>query len=168
MSSNRIISEWFEQYSDDIYHFLLYRFGSTDIEDLVQEVFIKAIKGFHAYEEKASPKTWLFSIARNVAVDEYRKRKRLNLGKMIPFEHLHEPKSENTPENILQLQKEHADLFKAIQALKPNYRDVIILRGIKELSVAETAEILKWSENKVRTTLHRARKVLLQKLGGLI
>lgn len=167
MSSNRIITDWFEQYSDDIYHFLLYRTHSLDVEDLVQEVFIKAIKGYESYQEKASPKTWLLSIARNVAIDEYRKKTRLKWRNIIPFEEKHEPKLNQTPENIFQAKKEFKELYDAIQSLKPNYRDIIILRGMKELTVAETAQVLNWSENKVRSTYHRARKALLQKLGGI-
>ncbi|MFC0472450.1 sigma-70 family RNA polymerase sigma factor [Halalkalibacter kiskunsagensis] len=74
MSSHNKISDWFYQYSNDIYHYLLYRFGSTDVEDLVQEVFIRAMMGYDSFRSDSSPKTWLFTIARNVAIDENRKK----------------------------------------------------------------------------------------------
>lgn len=57
-------------------------------------------------------------------------------------------------------------LYQAVQSLKANYRDVIILRGIKELSVSETASILNWTENKVRINYHRALKILQKSEGG--
>lgn len=158
MTSEKI-SEWFYQYNKDIYHFLLYYIGSGDIEDLVQEVFIRAIKGFEAYQGKSSPKTWLLSIARNVGIDEVRKRKRNKWKHVIGFGD-YEPTEENTPEKMLQLNEKNKRLYQVIQALKSNYRDVIILRAIKEQSVSETATILGWSENKVRITYHRALKVL--------
>ncbi|MBB2482931.1 RNA polymerase sigma factor [Bacillus sp. APMAM] len=66
MDSKKIISDWFHQYSDDIYQFFLYRIRPSDVEDLVQEVFIRAIKGLQSFQGNSSPKTWLFSIARNV------------------------------------------------------------------------------------------------------
>ncbi|MEH7885337.1 RNA polymerase sigma factor [Bacillus sp. JJ1609] len=157
MMSNKI-SEWFYLYNKDIYHFLVYYIGSTDVEDLVQEVFIRAIKGFDTYQKKSSPKTWLFSIARNVGIDEIRKRKRSRVKQMIWF--WDEQTNKETPEKILQLNEDNKLLYQAIQSLKANYRDVIILRGIKELSVSETASILNWNENKVRTTYHRALKSL--------
>jgi RNA polymerase sigma-70 factor, ECF subfamily len=69
---NTRISEWFHQYSNDLYQFLIYYLGSSDVEDLVQEVFIRAIKNMDSFEEKSSPKTWLFSIARHIAIDEIR------------------------------------------------------------------------------------------------
>ena len=67
---------------------------------------------------------------------------------------------------ILQINENNRLLYQAIQSLKANYRDVIILRGIKELSVSETASILNWNENKVRTTYHRALKSLQKYIGG--
>ena len=157
MISNKI-SEWFYLYNKDIYHFLVYYIGSNDVEDLVQEVFIRAIKGFDTYQEKSSPKTWLFSIARHVGIDEIRKRKRLRVKQMIRF--WDDPSDKASPEEILQLNENNRLLYQAVQSLKANYRDVIILRGIKELSVSETASILNWTENKVRITYHRALKIL--------
>lgn len=161
---NKIISDWFYQYSDDIYHYLIYKLGSTDVEDLVQDVFIRAIKGFDSFKGNASPKTWLISIARHVAIDEVRKRKS---AKFKTMQISNSKNYENSPEMILSQMETNKELFLAIQLLKPNYRDVIILRAIKELSVGETADILNWSENKVRITFHRALKAL-KKVRGLL
>jgi RNA polymerase sigma-70 factor, ECF subfamily len=165
MNSNQI-SEWFYLYNKDIYHFLVYYTGSGDVEDLVQEVFIRAIKGFDTYEKKSSPKTWLFSIARNVGIDEIRKRKRIGMKQIIRF--WEEQTDKETPEKLLQLNENNRLLYEAIQSLKQNYREVIILRGIKELSVSETASILNWNENKVRITYHRALKTLQKSKGDFL
>ena len=100
MISNEI-SEWFYLYNKDIYHFLVYYIGSSDVEDLVQEVFIRAIKGFDTFQKKSSPKTWLFSIARHVGIDEIRKRKRLRMKQMKWL--WDEQPNKETPEKILQL-----------------------------------------------------------------
>ncbi|MEC1523334.1 RNA polymerase sigma factor [Neobacillus niacini] len=164
MNSDKI-SEWYYLYNKDIYNFLVYYIGSSDVEDLVQEVFIRAIKGFDAFQNKSSPKTWLLSIARNVGIDEMRKRKRLRMKQMNWFRQ-DERSDKETPEKMLQLNENNQLLYLAIQSLKTNYRDVIILRGIKELSVSETSSILNWNENKVRTTYHRALKSLQNRIGG--
>lgn len=156
------ISEWFYQYNKDIYHFLFYYVGSGDIDDLVQEVFIRSIKGFNTFQSKSSVKTWLFSIARNVGIDEIRKRKRTRMINVFSFRG-NEFKAEKTPEVMFTLNENNRNLYQVIQSLKSNYRDVIILRAIKELSVSETADILNWSENKVRITYHRALKALREK-----
>ncbi|GEL76593.1 RNA polymerase sigma factor [Tenuibacillus multivorans] len=160
------ISEWFYLYSKDIYHFLLYYVGSGDIEDLVQEVFIRAIKGFDTYQENSSPKTWLFSIARHVGIDELRRRKRSRIKNAIGIGD-YEPTEDRTPEKVLQLNENHKELYQVIQSLKANYRDVIILRAIKEMSVSETAVTLNWNENKVRITYHRALKALKKERDGI-
>ena len=157
------ISEWFYKYNKDIYHYLIYFTGSHDVEDLVQEVFYRAIKGFESYDGRSTPKTWLFGIARHVGIDEIRKRKRLKLKDKISIGKEHEPKEEVTPEDLFFINENQRVLYKAILSLKDNYRDVVILRGIKELSVTEVSEILGWNENKVRITFHRALKAL-QKL----
>ncbi|PLS16510.1 RNA polymerase [Bacillus sp. M6-12] len=164
--NNADILEWFELYSDDIYQFLFYRVGSADVEDLVQEVFLKAIKGQNSYQEKSNPKTWLYSIARNVAADEVRKRNRF-WKKKIRLKSEVYPIGCKSPEEILLVNEENRSLFLAIQSLRPSYREVLILRGIKGLSVTEAALALDWGEKKVRSTYHRARKALNQQLGGL-
>jgi RNA polymerase sigma-70 factor, ECF subfamily len=156
---NTRISDWFHQYSNDLYQFLIYYIGSSDVEDLVQEVFIRAIKNMDSFEEKSSPKTWLFSIARHIAKDEIRRKQRLKIKNLILMGN-QEMQQSKTPESFLNLSETNKDLYNAIQQLKKNYRDVIILRGIKELSVEETAEILNWKNEKVRLTFHRAIKAL--------
>ncbi|MDG5788835.1 RNA polymerase sigma factor [Evansella sp. AB-P1] len=164
MSKQQIISDWFHQYSDDIYHFLIYRMGYVDVEDVVQEVFIRAIKGLDSFQGDSHPKTWLFTIARNTAVDEIRKRSRNKWKSYLTFDAKQEPIVEETPEKIIESSEENKELYLAIQSLKTNYREVVILRGIKDLSVKETSLILNWSENKVRSTFHRAKKVLQKEL----
>ncbi|MFS0861936.1 RNA polymerase sigma factor [Fredinandcohnia sp. 179-A 10B2 NHS] len=158
MDSDKV-TEWFYQYSKDIYHFLVYYVGSGDIEDLVQEVFIRAIKGIETYESKSSVKTWLFSIARHVGIDEIRKRKRTRIKNLISFTG-YGTNEETIPDIMLEMNENNRNLYHAINSLKSNYRDVIILRAIKEMTVSETAVILNWNENKVRITYHRALKAL--------
>ncbi|CQR47198.1 RNA polymerase sigma factor SigX [Paraliobacillus sp. PM-2] len=153
MTTSSKISEWFYAYNKDIYHFLLYYIGSGDIDDLVQEVFIKAIKGVDTYKEQSSPKTWLLSIARNVGIDELRKRKRERLKQQIAQEY-YEMKDEKTPDIFLYLDERKQHLYQVIHSLKPSYRDVIILRAIKELTIAETSDVLHWPQSKVRITYH--------------
>ncbi|MBS4197332.1 RNA polymerase sigma factor [Lederbergia citri] len=161
--SSLIISEWFHLYSNDVYNYLVYYTGSMDVEDLVQEVFIKVIKGLKSYKGESSPKTWIFSIARNVAIDDARKR---NKKKKLSFDEQMITSDGETPEKIFLQNEAKQSLYTAIQMLKSNYREVIILRGIKEMSVSETAEILNWKEEKVRSTYSRALKSLRKLQGG--
>ncbi|OZM58271.1 hypothetical protein CIB95_01485 [Lottiidibacillus patelloidae] len=157
------ISSWFENYSDDIYHYLVYYTGRKDVEDLVQEVFIKAMKGIDGYKGSSSPKTWLISIARNTAITEIRKQKVL---RFVPFAEGIEIKDERkiNPEIISEEKETYASLLRAISKLRKPYRDVILLRKISELNVEETAAVLGWKVEKVNLTLHRALKALEKEL----
>ncbi|RHW41518.1 RNA polymerase sigma factor [Neobacillus notoginsengisoli] len=166
MLRKEIISEWFQQYSHDVYNFLIYYTGKRDVEDLVQETFIKALKGLERFNYNSSPKTWLFTIARNLAIDDARKKKNRIWDKITRFEQQPEGVDSETPETIFEANEQAEELLAAIQKLKQNYREVVILRGIKELSVAETAAVLNWTEDMVRTNYHRALKVLRNQRGG--
>ncbi|SHM53878.1 RNA polymerase sigma factor [Gracilibacillus kekensis] len=152
-----LITDWFDAYADDVYRFLIYYTSTSDVEDLVQEVFIKAIDRYDSFKGDASPKTWLISIARNLAIDEARKNKRKDWRKLIKS---YESKVDISPEDKHLISERKLELHQAISKLKQDYRDVVILRGIEELSVMETATILKWSDSKVRVTFHRALKAL--------
>lgn len=162
MTTTSKLSEWFYAYNKDVYRFLLYYIGSGDIDDLVQEVFIRAIKGMDSYKGQSSPKTWLISIARNVGIDELRKRKRDQLKKEAAITY-YEEENETSPDVFLYLNESNQHLYRVIHSLKANYRDVVILRAIKELTIAETADVLNWTESKVRSTYHRALKALEKK-----
>jgi RNA polymerase sigma-70 factor, ECF subfamily len=151
------IEQWFVAYSNDIYRFLVYYTGRTDIDDLVQETFIRALKAIPK-TEVVHPKTWLMAIARNVAIDEKRKTKLISWLPDIFLQHL--VSRDKTPEESLELSENKRILYAIINRLKPSYRDVLILRGIKGLSSRETAEVLGWSEAKVNITLHRAMKAV--------
>jgi RNA polymerase sigma-70 factor (ECF subfamily) len=156
------IEQWFLRYSHDIYKFLVYYTGNRDVEDLVQEVFIKAIKALGTFEGRAQPKTWLLAIARNTAID-YERKKRFR--SWLPESLLRNVKTEErTPEEMLDLNEEKKELYEALQQLKQSYREVLILRGIKGLSPIEAAMVLNWSESKVNVTFHRALKALQSSL----
>lgn len=152
------LEQWFIEYSHDVYHFLIYYTGKSDVEDLVQEVYIKALHNLHHFKGDSSPKTWLITIARNLAIDLHRKKR---LAQYLPEQLLRAfPSNIRTPEQELELKEEFQVLYQAIRQLKRSYRDVVLLRGIQELTTEETAEILGWSTNRVNVTLHRAIKEL--------
>ncbi|TQR31521.1 RNA polymerase sigma factor [Brevibacillus brevis] len=154
------IEQWFLTYSQDVYRFLVYYTGRTDIDDLIQETFIRALKAMQGTEVE-NPKTWLFAIARNVAIDERRKAKLISWLPDIFLQHL--VSQDKTPEESLMLSENKRLLYEMINQLKSSYRDVLILRGIKGLSSKETAEVLGWTEAKVNLTLHRAMKAIQNK-----
>ncbi|MGM8215487.1 RNA polymerase sigma factor [Bacillaceae bacterium W0354] len=152
------INNWYHEYSNDLYQYIVYLIRDTDqAKDLLQDTFLQAYKNMHTFKQK-NPKGWLFKISRNLTIDYIRKKH--------PIYYLMDtiPNMEKTPDHILHMNESNKELYTALDQLKRSYRDVILLRKIKDFSVIETAEILGWNESKVRTTLSRAMKALRNQL----
>ena len=155
--TNRKIEEWFQLYEGDITSFLIYYTGSMDVEDLVQETFMIAMKKMYVFKEQANPKTWLISIARNKVIDDYRRRK---VWEKIKYSLLGEQKISKGLEERAIINQEIVHLYKAIHQLSPRYKEVVILRGILELAPKEVSEVLRTNVNHVNVMYHRALKRL--------
>lgn len=156
------ITEWYQQHGDSVFRYILLMVRDhQQAEDLTQETFIKAFRSYDSFERKANPKTWLFRIAHNVTIDFIRKQKPLELLKEL----LLLGKSANAaPEGIVEIKENSTELYDALGQLKAPYREVIVLRKIREFSIQETGEILNWSESKVKNTLSRALSALEKQL----
>jgi len=161
------LTEWFDSYGESLLTYILLMVRDyQQAEDLTQETFIKAYKHYQQFENKSSLKTWLFSIAHNVTKDYFRKKHPLQHYLGLTME---EKDYKPIPEQIVVMNLQTEKLYNAIQQLKPSYRQVIILRKLKEFSTVETAFVLNWSESKVKMTLKRALVELKNELikGGV-
>lgn len=159
--TDQTLEELFDQYSGLIYRYILLMINhKEEAEDLTQEVFIRAYKGLDHFRGQSSYKTWLYSIARNITYDHYRKKKMVSAFKNI----LQSQSEELFPDEIVEMKEQSRFLHQAILELKLPYREIIILRKIKGYPISETAMILGWTEAKVKTTLHRALKSLKKQL----
>ncbi|MFS0688954.1 RNA polymerase sigma factor [Sporosarcina sp. 179-K 8C2 HS] len=146
----------YNEYSDNVFRYIFYMVNDPHVaEDLTQDSFIKVYKNLHTFKFKSNINTWVFKISRNVTLD-YLKRKKL----VTFFNHdalINNVKSENKTviEAIVQSEEIKA-LYSSLQNLKKDYREVLVLRKINECSIRETAIILNWSENKVKSMTSRA------------
>lgn len=153
------VMEWYETYYEDIYRFILFMIGDRQCcEDFVHDTFVRAFTSFDRFEDRSNVKTWLFSIAKHLVMDEIRKRRRRRVfaafiaDKDIP--------SPFDMEQYVANRDAMERMLDAIQMLKPEYRLVITLKKIEECSTKEITEILGWSDTKVRKTLSRALAAL--------
>lgn len=160
LSREKQIEDWFNRYVNDVYNFLIYYLGHKDVEDIVQDVFIKVISS-KKFESIHTPKTYLFTIARNTAIDHIRKSKRFKLEFEDEMQGV--PAQDPSPESLLLAREEHNVFLEHITRLKRSYKDVLVLRLINELSFKEIADTLHWSEAKVKTTYYRAIRKLKEK-----
>ncbi|QTD42873.1 RNA polymerase sigma factor [Sporosarcina sp. Te-1] len=147
------IEEWFHLYERDITSYLIYFTGRFDVEDYVQETFLIALQKRTSFNHRSHPRTWLISIARNRVVDTFRRKQVWE--RLMPFLHI-PPTVQNSLEAALIATHDQQLLYQAIAKLSARYRDVVILRGILEMSVSETARVMHCSENYVRVLFHRA------------
>jgi len=157
------ILEIYNMYYLDVYRFLIVFTGNrSDAEDFTQEVFIRVLHNLSELNRISHLKAWVMSIAKNVAIDHYRKRRWLvYLSEKVLW---NEITAEKEPDVMLEQDELKKYVHAAISKLKPPFRAVVILRGINEFSIKETAEILQCSESKVKVNYHRALKELRRKL----
>src|ERR1700735_2691215 len=166
-------TELVEKYKQPLVNFICrYLRDETEAEDLAQNVFLQVYKSRARYERTAKFSTWLFTIARNLCLNEIRRRSR------HPAESLEEthPENEDQPsrqyedkkvflptENVL-----HGELKKkseeALAVLPENQRPAILLCRQDELSYEEIAEVLDCSLSATKSLIHRGREALKEKL----
>ena len=164
---NDTFDRLYNDYHTTLFQFLFYMVKNRAVaEELVQEVYIKVLRSYHSYEERSNEKTWLLTIARNVAIDYLRTNNRRTSRWLSKFEFNKQNTKDDTPlpEEIVMQKEEIRAIYHSLKNCTLDQQQVLILRYIQEFSVNETAEVLEWSVSKVTTTQHRAIKALRELL----
>ncbi len=134
-------------------------------EDLAQTVFIKIYRAAERYEHRAKFSTFLFHVARRVLLNEFRRQKRKPMEYVDPTDFKYEVVDD--PETQRRL-AEIEELFqKAIVELPEKHRTALLLYKQQQLSYQEIAEVMKASENAVKTWIFRARTRLKLEMEAL-
>lgn len=168
---------------DQLYHkemiphmSLLYNYAlrltnnEDDAKDLIQDTYLKAYRFIDKYEHDTNAKAWLFRILKNSFINNYRKNSRIpdqvEYTEVEEFVDLLKDQSAPTTDmrkdmydNLL-----GDDVMRAIESLNEEFRTIIILSDIEEMTYEEIAEILEIPLGTVRSRLHRARKAMQEKL----
>lgn len=145
--------EIYERYAKLIFKYLYSQLSSReDAEDLTEDVFLRVWDSLGRYQDKGFPfSAYLFRIARNALIDHYRRSKNSEL----PIEDMQIVANSNPAEKATS-NLVHEELREVLDQLKDDYRDVLILRFLSELSPAETAQIMDRSVGAIRVLQHRA------------
>jgi RNA polymerase sigma-70 factor (ECF subfamily) len=152
----------YDSYVTQIYRFIYFKVSSQhDAEDLTSEVFLKAWNYIVSKEESVENlKALLYRIARNLVIDFYRsKAKREYVREEEVLFNIEDDRQQSFLDDI-DNRAGVKDVELVLRKVKDEYREIIILRFIEELSISEIAKILNKSKGSVRVTLHRALKVI--------
>ena len=151
------IEEVYKQYSNTVYKYLFCLTGKEEIaEDLTQETFAIAIKQINKFRRDCKISVWLCQIAKHLWYKELKKSKK---NKNISINDLNEEIEEaQTTEDIICEKEEKLKLFKDMQKLDEQSKEVMYLRMVGNLNFIEIGEILGKTPNWARVTFYRAKQ----------
>jgi RNA polymerase sigma-70 factor (ECF subfamily) len=147
---------------DSLYNFARWLTQNREeAEDLVQETFVKALKGFASFQQGTNFRAWMYRILRNTFLTS---RTGLAATRTVPLESEGEGQvvavSRETPESILLEQAGQQRIQAALEQVPVIFREVLLLCDVEEMSYLETADTLGVPIGTVMSRLHRARKAL--------
>lgn len=139
-------------YSPMVHGILLARVPRSEVDDLVQDIFLVALKRLHTLRDTNAFGGWLAMIARNRAMDFYRQSRA----------------TEELPEDIAGrsfLDTEAREVLAVIRQLPEAYRETLVLRLVEGMTGPEIAQRTGLKAESVRVNLHRGMKILRERLG---
>ena len=168
----RAYVELVNRYKDRLFNFVVQFLGDVEqAEDVVQDTMIRLYEKKHYYKEIAKFSTWIYTIARNLANTELRKRKRRKttyLSQMSKEERQYEiPAIQDDVDQSLHNEFIQDRIKSAISKLPEHYKMVIILRDIQELSYDDISNIVGVPLGTIKSRINRARLQLQADLQDL-
>lgn len=152
----------FNRYADSIRRLYAKRVGNADdVDDLLQETFIKVFMNLSRYDSAYTFGQWLYVIARNTFIDYVRRRR-----DSLPIDQLTSGIASAssggtvTPEQSVINQQQRMRIDHHLSRMTPRYRELIELRFFREFSYDEIANKLSLPLGTVKTQIHRAREQL--------
>jgi RNA polymerase sigma-70 factor (ECF subfamily) len=125
----------------------------TEVEEVVQDTFVRAFASLEGFRKASSLRTWLFSIARNLCRDRARSNRRGRL--VVPIEEAH-ALTVHDPLSAAVATETESRLFAAMEKLTETQRAVFTLRVTEGLSYREIADVVKTTEGAARVHYHNA------------
>ena len=175
VSEERLPPETFEQLAmphfERLYNFACWlTHDRQEAEDLVQEAYTKALKGFSSFQPGTNFRAWIYKILRNTFLTS---RTGLKAAATEPLEvdgeEVNLPTVKDTPESILLQRSDWQLVQQALEELPVAYREVLLLCEVEEMSYQEIAAALAVPMGTVMSRLSRARRALrdrVQKMQG--
>ena len=153
-----VIGAIYERFRLSVFRYLYYRISDRQIaEDLTSDVFLRMIRSIPAYRPgNVTFQAWLFQIARNIGIDHYRKMKFRN---HVELEE-DMPDKEHDLDASIDRSLTHKHLKNALAHLTEDQRDVIVLRFVANMPIAQVAQTLHKSEDAIKGLQRRGLMTL--------
>ncbi|MDD2709599.1 MAG: RNA polymerase sigma factor [Verrucomicrobiae bacterium] len=166
-----------EKHRQPVYNFVFRQVGNeADAEDIAQHVFVQVYRSAARYEPSARFTTWIFTIARNLCLNEFRRRRN------HPAQSLDAPAADRgggesppvqypdarakSPAAECQENELQERILRAVDRLPENQRTAILLCCIEDLPYEEIARVLNTSVSATKSLIHRARETLRAEFNG--
>lgn len=157
----QILTEAYNEYSDAIFRYCFFKISDREKAlDFVQETFARTWQYIISGNEIENMKTFLYTTARHIVIDEYRKRKIYSLDELIDKGVEPHLEIEESLYSSLDIER----VMECVRQLPDNYSSIIIMRYVNDLSIKDIAQILSESENVISVRIYRG----LSKLRKLI
>ncbi len=153
----------YNNYSNIVYKYLLcLSHNETISEDLTQETFAVAFAKLHTFRYECKLSTWLCQIAKHLW---FKQSKRINKEKNVSLEEIeNQIFYDNDIDSIVVENEERRKFLNTIKTLEPNYKNVLYLKLIGDLSFIEISDVLNQTPNWARVTFYRAKQKLRKEL----
>jgi RNA polymerase sigma-70 factor (ECF subfamily) len=149
--------------------------NAADAEDLVQETFLRAYRGFHQFQPGTNLKAWLYRILTNTFINSYRKKQRQpqtisddEIEDWYLYSKMSEEGLEPSAETSVIESLPDEDVQEALSSLPPQFRIAVLLADVEGFSYKEIAEITGVPIGTVMSRLHRGRKALEKRLWDVV
>jgi len=156
--------DFYEQHAKNVYRYLFSLIGEADTaEELTQETFYQALKNMNTYRGDSTPQVWLCAIAKRLWFKELERRNRTVCVDESSLSHIAAP---DDPAKEYEERYERFALYRAIQQLDTDTREVIHLRLAGDFSFRDIGDILGHSEVWARVRFYRGKEELAKIMGG--
>src|ERR1700761_6092331 len=159
------------RYQYRLIRYLIYLLGRRDgVDDLVQETWVRVLERGSSYDGRSRFEPWLFAIARNLAIDQIRKRRLVSLddsgGKERENAREIPASKAPSPFTLAAQTEDAAALAHSLQSLEANYREALVLRFQEELSLQEISAVTGAPVSTVSSRIQRGLATLRSQIEG--
>jgi RNA polymerase sigma-70 factor (ECF subfamily) len=162
-----LLHQLVEEYQYRLVRYLIYLTGRRDyVDDIVQETWLRVVERGSSYNGRLRFEPWLFSIARNLTIDQMRKRKAVSLDTEEDADFQLPQSGEPSPFELAARTEDAQRMAQSLQTLEPIYREALLLRFQEDLSLQEIAVIVKAPVTTVSSRIYRGLEMLRTQLEG--